>query len=85
MTSACSCVSILPAARKKAPVLAGVGMDLRAVQRDRAHLKQAHLARQKQNLHEQRLDLLQKALAERCDSVVIGMIVAATKRKATEL
>ena len=36
-------------------VLAGVGVDLRAVQRDRAQFEHAHLARQKQNLHEQRL------------------------------
>ena len=56
-------------------VLAGVGVDLRAVQRDCAHLKQAHLARQKQNLHEQRLDLLQKTPPERRDGVVIGMFV----------
>ena len=43
---------------RKRAVLARVGVDLRAVQRDCAHLKQAHLARQQQDLNEQRLDLL---------------------------
>ena len=66
-------------------VLAGVGVDLRPVQRHRPQLQKAHLARQQQNLHKQRLDLLQKAFAERRDGIVIGMLVAATKRKATEL
>ena len=41
-------------------MLARVGVDLRAVQRDCAHLEQTHLARQQQNLNEQRLDLLRK-------------------------
>ena len=55
-------------------MFAGIGVDFRAVQRDRAHLEQAHLARQQQDLNEQRLDLLLKP-PERCDGVVIGMIV----------
>jgi hypothetical protein len=37
-------------------VLAGVGLDLGAVQRDGPKLEQLHLARQHQHLHEQRLD-----------------------------
>ena len=41
-------------------MFAGIGVDFRAVQRDRAHLEQAHLARQQQDLNEQRLDLLLK-------------------------
>ena len=43
---------------RKRAVLARVGVDLRVVQRDCAHLKQAHLARQQQDLNERRLDLL---------------------------
>ena len=54
---------------------AGVGVDLRAVQRDRAHLQNAHLARQQQDLNEQRLDLCQKPPPERRDRVVVRMIV----------
>ena len=65
-------------------VLAGIGVDLRAVQRDRPHPQQAHLASQKQNLDERRFDLFQKASAEGRNCVVIGIRLAATKRKATE-
>ena len=56
-------------------VPAGVGVDLRAVERHRAHLQHAHLARQQQHLNEQRLDLLQKPPPERRDRVVVGMVV----------
>ena len=56
-------------------VPAGVGVDLRAVERHRAHLQHAHLARQQQHLNEQRLDLLEKPSPERRDRVVVGMIV----------
>ena len=59
----------------KRAVPARVGVDLRAVQRDRAHLQHAHLPRQKQHLNEQRLDLFQKPPAEGRDGVVVGMIV----------
>ena len=59
----------------KSAVPAGVGVDLRAVQRHRAHLQHAHLARQQEHLNEQRLDLLQKPPPERRDRVVVGMIV----------
>ena len=54
---------------------AGVGVDLRAIQRDCAHLQSAHLARHQKHLNEQRLDLLQKPPPERRDGVVVGMIV----------
>ena len=54
---------------------AGVGVDLRAIQRHRAQLQDTHLARDAQNLHEQRLDLAQKAPAERRNGVVIGMLI----------
>ena len=53
----------------------GVGVDLRAIQRHRAHLQDAHFPRHAQNLDEQSLDLLEKALAKRGDRVVIGMVV----------
>ena len=56
-------------------VTAGVGVDLRAVQRHRPHLQDAHLARQQQHLNEQRLDLLEKAPPEGRDRIVVGMIV----------
>ena len=42
----------------KRAVPAGVGVDLRPVQPDYAHLQDAHLARQLKNLDEQLLDLL---------------------------
>ncbi len=43
---------------RKRVVLAGVGVNFRPVQAYRPQLQQAHLMRQKQNLDEQRLDLL---------------------------
>ena len=56
-------------------VPAGVGVDFRAVEPERAHLQHAHLARQQQHLNEQPLDLLEKPPPERRDRVVVGMIV----------
>jgi hypothetical protein len=56
-------------------VTAGIGVDLGPVEPHRAHLQNAHLARQKQNLDEKRLDLLQKPPPERRDRVVIGVFV----------
>ena len=41
----------------------------------RAHLEHAHLARHRQHLDEQPLDLLEKPAPERRDRVVIGMLV----------
>jgi len=52
--------------------VAGVGVDLRAVERNRSHFQHAHLARQQQHLNEQRFDLLQKPPPERSDRVVSG-------------
>ena len=54
-------------------MLARVGVDLGAVQRDVAELEQLHLARQHQHLHEQRLHFLQEAAAEGGQRVVIGV------------
>ena len=54
---------------------ASIGVDLRAVERDGAHLEHPHLARQRQHLHEQPLDLLEKAPPKRRDRIVVGMIV----------
>jgi len=59
----------------KRAVPAGVGVDLRAVQPDRAHLQNAHLARQLKDLDEQLLDLLQEPPPKRGDRVGVGMIV----------
>ena len=56
-------------------VAAGIGVDFRAVEADRSHLQHAHLARQQQNLNEQRFDLFEKPPPERRDCVVVGMIV----------
>ena len=63
-------VGVRPGQRR---VLARVGLDLGAVQRDAAELEKLHLARQHQHLHEQRLHLLEKAPPERGQRVVIGM------------
>jgi hypothetical protein len=60
---------------RKRAVPAGVGVNLRAVQRHRAHLQDAHLARQQQHFNEQRFNLLQKPPTERGDGVVVGMVV----------
>ena len=60
-------------------VPAGIGVDLRPVKRHCAHLQHAHLTRQQQHLHKQAFDLLHKALSERGDCVVIGMLVCSDK------
>jgi len=56
-------------------VPAGIGVDLGAVECHRAHLEHAHLARYLQHLDEQTLDLLEEPAPERCDRVVIRMLV----------
>ena len=56
-------------------VTAGVGVYLRAVEADRAHLQHAHLARKQQHTDEQPLDLLEKPPPERGDRVVVGVVV----------
>jgi len=50
-------------------------VDLRAVERNGAHLEASHLARQRQHLHEHPLDLLEKPPPKRRDRIVVGMIV----------
>ena len=60
---------------RKRTVPAGIGVDLRAVERHRAQLEHPYLARQCQHLHEQPFDLLEKAPPKRRDRVVIGMVV----------
>ena len=56
-------------------VPAGVGVDLGAVQRYRAHLEHPHRARQFQHPHKQPFDVLEKAPPKRSDRVVVGMLV----------
>ena len=58
---------------------AGIGVDLGAVQRHRAHLEHAHLAGQQKHLDEQRLDLLEEAAAECGNGVVVGVLVRRDK------
>ena len=65
-------VGVVP--RQRA-VAAGVGVDLGAVEPDRAELQQAHLPRHLQHLDEQGLDPRQEAPPERRDRVVVGMLV----------
>jgi hypothetical protein len=56
-------------------VAAGVGVDLGAIQRHRAHPQQTHLARQFQHLDEQPLDLLQEPAPERREGGVVRLLV----------
>ena len=57
-------------------VAAGIGVDLRAIQPDRAQLEHAHLARQQQHLHEQRFDLLSGNRRRNVsDGVMVGVFV----------
>jgi hypothetical protein len=65
----------------KRAVPAGAGVDLRAVQPDRAHLQNANLARQLKNLDEQLLDLLQEPPPKRGDRIMVGMIVGRDETK----
>ncbi len=65
----------------KRAVPAGVGMDLRPIQRNRAHPQNAHLVRQFQHLDGQRLDLLEEPPAERRDRVVVRVIVRGDEAK----
>jgi len=68
----------------KRTVSAGVSVDLRAVDPQSASFSMPHLTRQKQHLNEQPFDLLEESLPERRDGVVVGMMLAAIKRNATE-
>ena len=56
-------------------VAAGVGVDLRAIQRHRAQRSRPISRASSSTSHEQPLDLPQKAPPERSDRVVVGMIV----------
>ena len=60
-------------------MLARVGVDLGAVQRDVTQLEQPHLARQHQHRHEQRLALLEEPPPERGQRVVVGVGVGRHK------
>ena len=60
---------------RQCAVPAGVGVNLRAVQRHRPHLQNTHLPRQQQHSNEQSFDLREKAPPEGRDRVVAGMIV----------
>ena len=55
---------------------ARVGVYLRPVEPDRAHLQHAHLAREPKDIHEQFLDVFQEAPPKRRDRVVVGMFAA---------
>src|SRR3982751_4552502 len=68
-----SCASILPACSYDS-ALCRLALAWILVP-SRAHLEHAHLARHRQHLDEQPLDLLEKPSPERGDRVVIGMLV----------
>jgi hypothetical protein len=65
----------------KRAVPARVGVDLRPVQPDRAHLQHAHLAGKLQHVHEQLLDVFQEAPSKVRNRVVVGMFVARQETK----
>ncbi len=54
---------------------AGIGVELRPVEPNRAKLQNPHLARQNQTLDEQLLDVAQKPAPERRDRVVIWIFI----------
>jgi len=62
-------------------VPARVGVDLRAVQADRPHLQNAHLAGEPEDIDEKLLDVFQEASPKRGDRVVVGMIVGRDETK----
>ncbi len=66
---------------RKRAVAAGIGMDLGAIQANRAQPHHAHLARQQQHLHEQLLDLRQKPPPEHRNRVVVGMVIGGDETK----
>ncbi len=71
-------VGVLP---RQGLVLARVGRDLGAVQRDVAQLQALHLVCQHQDLHKQRLDLRQEAPPEVGDAVVVGLGIGRNEAK----
>src|SRR5436853_6858688 len=74
-TSACNWASIWPACSYDSAVAAGGGVDLGAVERDRAQLQHAHLTGELQDLDEQRLDRLEEAPPERRNGVVVRVLI----------
>jgi hypothetical protein len=60
-------------------VAAGVGVDLGAVERDRAQLQHPHLAGKLQYLDEQCLDLLEEAPPEHGDRVVVWVLIGSSE------
>jgi len=62
-------------------MLAGVGFDLGPIQTDGSELDQSHCLRNQQNLGEQRVQLVEKALPEVGDGGVVGMGVGADGTK----
>ena len=69
------CLDLARVLVRQRAVAAGVGVDLGPIERHRAHLQHAHLARQHQHLDKELLDLLKKAPPKRGDRVVVGMLV----------
>jgi hypothetical protein len=66
-------------------MLGRIGVNLAAVQTDVAQSEHVRLLRQKQDLHEQLLDLRQKRLAEVGQSVVVGVQTAGDKAERNAL
>jgi hypothetical protein len=62
-------------------VPARVGVDLRPIQPDRAHLQHAHLASELQHVDEQSLDVFQEPPSKVRNRVVVGMSVAREETK----
>jgi hypothetical protein len=62
----------MPVRQRAVP--ARIGVQLRAIQGDGAHLEHPHGAGELQHLDEERLDLRQEELAERGDRVVIRIL-----------
>ena len=67
------CLQLLGMAIRQRLVLAGVGLELGAVQGDGAKLEQLHLAGQQQHLYEQLFQFRQKAAAKGGQRVMVGM------------
>ena len=63
----------------------GVGVNLGAIERDRAQLEQLHLPGDAQHLHKQRLDLFEKALAKGAQRVMVGLLVGGDIAKGDRL
>ncbi len=63
------------------PVLARVGFHFGTVQTDAAHLQQLQRSRHLQDLHEQRRDLLQEALAKVRNRVVVRVRIGGDETK----